>query len=485
MAGRQRVEITKPAVTAWLGAGAITLGIGAALTAGAAVAGASTDEPSATSNSAASDAGPKGATSAPPQSHSHDDSPTPKKKPRHRTEDKDASTSSTATVGPTSTASAAAKPATTRKRTIAAEVPSTASGNAASPKVAALPTAKAAAKPANPMVKLNQAVQSFLHNVQVQYFNTPPKITGYTVPVENADGTYTGRVTVVDKDGDPLSYSAYRPYDGSEVTVDQNGNYTYTPSNYALTKPTTGAFYVNVVESNAYDHYHGINQIFAKIVEPVLLKALGPNGWPPYYAPSYAGAQQFIPGVPWGNTDPVRAATTSTLATARSATATSPTAGVGIVAWFKKTFANTRPSVTVSTPVKNADGTYTGQATASDVDGDPLSIEYSASQDGVTTLTDHGDGTYTYTYVPSNAAATTPNFKYYFHFAAYEANAASHFHSFEQIVVAIAEATLGNLLRALDPTYDRVLGRYVPSDWAWGAGEVTIPIGPVVPPATT
>jgi hypothetical protein len=498
MAGHQRAEITKPAVAAWLGAGAITLGIGAALTAGAAVAGASTDESGVTSGPASSAAGHTNATADATQAHSHDASPTAKKKPRHQTEGKPAASAATGSD---------AKPATPHKRTVVthaakavaehdddtatAAVQSTPSSAAAAPKVAtvpkvaAVPTAKTTAKPANPLVTLNQAVQSFLHNVQATYFNTPPKITGYTVPVENSDGTYSGHVTVVDKDGDPLTYSAYPPFDGGAVTVDEDGNYTYTPSGHAPTDPETGAFYVNVVEANAYDHYHGINQIFAKIVEPVLLKALGPNAWPPYSAPNYARAQQFIPGVPWGNTDPSPTGTTSTLATARATAAPPATPAVGSLAWFKKTFANTAPKVTVSTPIKNADGTYTGQVTTSDADGDPLTIEYSATQDGTTTLSDHGDGTYTFTYTPSESAATTPNFKYYFYVSASEANAASHFHSFEQIVIAIAKATLGNFLRAIDPGYRHLISPYDPLEWSYGSAGVTIPVGPVVPPTST
>ena len=376
MAGGRRVENTKPAVTAWLGAGAITLGIGAALTAGAAVAGASTDDPGAASNSSAAAASHESATAAPPQAHSDDGAPAPTKKPRHRTEGKDASASSTPTAGPTSTDSDA-KPAATHKRsavtravkvrshddTPTAVAQSTAADTAV-PKVAALPTAKATAKPTNPVVKLNKAVQSFLHGIQVQYFNTPPRLTGSTVPI----------------------------------------------------------------------------------------------------------------------------GTTSTLATAKSAAvATDPfTNGVrSLQSWIKKTFYNTAPTVTISLPTKNADGSYTGQITASDVDGDPLRFEFGGSNGSTTTVIDHGDGTYTYTFTPSEASLTKPNSTYFFHFTAFETNAATHFHGGAQIRELVEQSTLVKLARTLFPSYSQFWPPYSAIDWAFGEGFLTVPIGPVVPPTTT
>ena len=497
---------------AWLGAGAITLGIGAALTSGTAVAGASTGESEATSSStgttheASESDGPtatatsrKRTTAVAKQPHSEDASPQPKKKTRHQTEDKDATDSS---------ADSTAKAATTRKGAVASRtttatkpaadttapaVQSAASGSTAAPKVATLPAAKttarpASATPANPLVALNQAIQSFVHHIQTQYLNTPPKITGYTVPVENADGTYSGHVTVVDKDGDPLTYSVWQPADGGIATIDQSGNYTLTPSEYALSRPGSAELYVQVVESNAFDHYHGFNQIFGKLVEPVLIKALGPNGWPPYSAPSYATVQLVVPSVPWGNTDPSPAGTTSTLATAKvaglTASAANPlTAAIaGVQAWIKKTFYNTAPTVTMLPPTKNADGTYTGQFTASDVDGDPLTIQFTASMIyGTTSVVDHGDGTYTYTYAPSELALTEPNLTYHLFFTAVESNAAAHFHGPVQIQEFIVDATLGNLLRALiyDPFNE--LPRYSPFTRARGSASVPIAVGPVTP----
>ncbi|MCV7254636.1 hypothetical protein H7J86_20955 [Mycobacterium hackensackense] len=255
------------------------------------------------------------------------------------------------------------------------------------------PTVKAqSAIPArtNPLVAINQAIQSFVHHVQVQYFKTPPKITGYTVPPQNADGT----------------------------------------------------------------------------------------------APDRASAQQLIPGVPWGNADPTPAGATSAVAAAK-ATVTASTnpltnAVHGIFSWFKKTFNNTAPTVSISVPTKNVDGTYTGEITASDVDGDPLTIQYTPTTlDGTTAVTDHGDGTFTYTYTPSESVATTPNSTHTFYFVVEETNAAAHFHGVDQIFDVIAQTVLGNLLRALNIEQFYEWPPYIPSAWAWGSDSVTVPIGPV------
>lgn len=425
MAAQHRVGTTTPTVAAWLGAGAITLGIGAALTSGTAVANASTDDSGATTNSAGTThrdssqadatsstdctAGHKSTTSSATQTHPDGASPAPKKNPHRRAEVKDASDSSrtpkNVTTEDSTSSDSTATPATTHGHTVVsrrsksstrddnsavpatAAVQATVSAATAAPKVTAVTAAKAATAPANPLVALNQAVQSFLHSIQVQYFNTPPKITGHTAPVENADGTYSGHVTVVDKDGDPLAYSA-------PVTAKPAA-----PVAAAISNPLTTLVY-------------------------------------------------------------------------------------GIEGWINKTFNSTVPSVTVSSPTKNTDGTYTGQITASDIDGDPLSLAYYTTQDGTTTLADHDDGTYTYTYTPSESATTTPNSKYSIYVVATETNAASHFHGPVQIQDAIMQATLGNLLRALDPSYSRVLPPYAPSNWARGSTSVSVPVGPVVPRTT-
>ncbi|MCX2713874.1 hypothetical protein [Mycolicibacterium sp. J2] len=520
MGGRHRAERAKPAVTAWLGAGAITLGIGAALTTGAAVANADAEGSSTASNSSgatshdsASPAPSHAATSTAPSTAS-----APKKKPRHRTDAKpDAKTDSKADTKTDSKAdskadskpdtkpdpdSAAAstgdrnptrtKQASTVKLssdTVDASKPET-----TAPKVAV--TAMAAATPAattaptNPLAGLIAAVQSWGHAIQVQYFNNKPRIVSVSAPTLNSDGTYSGQVIATDKDGDPLVYSVVRPYDGSIVTIDQSGHYTITPSDYALTRPTSGAIGVTVVEANADEHYHGFSQIIGHVVQTALHDAFGQLHYPPYSAPDYATTRATIPGVPWGNTDPAADAKVSAKLTAASvptaAAFTDPltTLVYGLQGWFNRTFNNTAPTVAIGAPTKNADGSYTGQITATDIDGDPLAVHYDPPRNGTITVTDHGDGTYTYTFVPSDAALTTPNSQFLFAFSAVETNANDHFHGLPQIQDFIVQSTLGNFARAVIPSYGYSWAPYSATDWAWGSDLLRVPIGPVVPPTS-
>lgn len=108
---------------------------------------------------------------------------------------------------------------------------------------------------------------------------------------------------------------------------------------------------------------------------------------------------------------------------------------------FQSMFFNTPPKITVSTPTKGADGTYTGQIVASDADGDPLTIYFDANAGGTTTLQSTGTNTYSYTYTPSATALATPGYSHDFSFAAQENNAASHWHGFAQMLAYIE--TLG------------------------------------------
>lgn len=511
MSGRaertERTERTKPGVATWLGAGAVTLGIGAALTTGAAVANAGTEDSGGASSS--SGAAPHDTASA-TQSHettstpSQDTTAAPKKKPRHRADtkpDTDSTTTSAGDGNPTRTKQGGRVVSTIKRAEDSATAGATKPDNTpavqsastnTTPKVAV--TAKAAATPAattaptNPMAGIIAAVQSWGHAIQVQYFNNKPKVVSVSAPTLNSDGTYSGQVVATDKDGDPLVYSVFQPHDGSVVTIDQTGHYTLTPSDYAQTRPTSDAFGVNVVESNADEHYHGFGQIIGQVVQTALHNALGQLHYPPYNAPDYATVSATVPGVPWGNTDPSAGAKVSAKLTAASAPTTTAltdpltTLVYGLQGWFNRTFNNTAPAVTIGAPTKNTDGSYTGQITATDLDGDPLAVHYDPPRNGTITVTDHGDGTYTYTFIPSDAALTTPNSVFSFAFSAVETNAADHFHGLPQIQDFIVQSTLGNFARALIPSYSYSWPPYSPTDWAWGSDLLRVPIGPVVPP---
>lgn len=506
MSGQHRAERAKPAVAAWLGAGAVTLGIGAALTTGAAVANAGTEESGGTSSSSGA---AQHDTASAPQKHdttsatqSQDTTSAPKKKPRHRADTKPDTDSTTASAGdesPTRT-----KQGSTNKRAEAAatagvtktdSTPTVQSASTSStPKVAA--TAKAAATPTattaptNPLAGIIAAVQSWGHAIQVQYFNNKPRIVSVSAPTLNSDGTYSGQVVATDKDGDPLVYSVFQPHDGSAVTIDQTGHYTLTPSDYAQTRPTSDAFGVNVVESNADQHYHGFGQIIGQVVQTALHNAFGQLHYPPYNAPDYATVSATVPGVPWGNTDPSAGAKVSAKLTAASAPTTTAftdplTALVyGVQGWFNRTFNNTLPTVTISTPTKNADGSYTGQITATDIDGDPLQVNLTPVRNGTITYTDHGNGTYTYTFIPSEAALTTPNSVFSLFVSAVETNANDHFHGLPQIQDFIVQSTLGNFARAVVPSYSYSWPPYDALTWSINGASIRVPIGPVVPPTS-
>jgi hypothetical protein len=514
MGGRHRTERAKPAVTAWLGAGAITLGIGAALTTGAAVAnadaegsGAASNSSGATNHDSASTAPSHETASTPPNTTpSQNTTPAPKKKPRHRADAKpDTKANSKSDTKPDTDASATSagdeKPTSTQqdstvKRANATKADTTPAVQSAAttttPKVAAAAKAAAAATtaPANPLAGLIAAVQSWGHAIQVQYFNNKPRIVSVSAPTLNSDGTYSGQVIATDKDGDPLVYSVVRPYDGSIVTIDQSGHYTITPSDYALTRPTSGAIGVTVVEANADEHYHGFSQIIGQVVQTALHNAFGQLHYPPYNAPDYATVRATVPGVPWGNTDPTAGAKVSAKLTAASvptaAAFTDPltTLVYGLQGWFNRTFNNTLPTVTISAPTKNADGSYTGQITATDIDGDPLQVNLTPVRNGTITYTDHGDGTYTYTFVPSEAALTTPNSVFSLFVSAVELNANDHFHGLPQIQDFIVQSTLGNFARAVVPSYSYSWPPYDALTWSINGASIRVPIGPVVPPTS-
>ncbi|MGB8405757.1 MAG: hypothetical protein WCE30_16965 [Mycobacterium sp.] len=178
----------------------------------------------------------------------------------------------------------------------AATVPLAATVNPAASTTTVPKVAAAATNPLTTLIdNIQAALTSFEKNIQSTYFNTPPKFTTVTTPTKNADGTYSGQATATDADGDPLVYSVSHPYDGSTVTIDQNGNYTVTPSAYAVTTGTQDGFTVTVVEANASDHYHGISQIVAMVVQTFLHNIFGQLGYPPYYAPGYGTTQVYIP----------------------------------------------------------------------------------------------------------------------------------------------------------------------------------------------
>lgn len=514
MAGRHRSKATPLPVTVWLGAGAITLGVGAALTGGAGVASASTEESSGTSASAGTHqkvdsdtstksadtaAGPKGISTSPAPTPAGDTTSTPKvastskatsapkKKPRRGTDRQ--ATSAATSASPETDSSDDGDAVTIPKRAVVAgsaprTVQTTDSRVSAAPKVAALPAARATAAPAtatDPLTTLANHFQRALATYQKKYLNKRPTIT-VSEPTHNADGTWTGQVSASDPDGDPLAISVPLQVNSAGLnTLNADGSFTFTPAAYALSTPGyVASLFFETVETNYDSHFHGFGQLRASLFAdspPVVLALFGLR---PYASKEWGTAKLRV-DIPVGPTPPTLA---TTKAAGLSTAATNPLNSfvLGIQAWITKTFNNTAPTVTSSTPTKNTDGTYTGQLAISDIDGDPLTIEYTASSAyGTTALTDHGDGTYTYTYTPSEFALTTPNFTYRIVFTAVETNAAAHFHGPEQIRDLIVDATLGNLVRALINDPFNEWPPYSPFNRARGSATVPVAVGPVVP----
>lgn len=536
MAGRRRADATNP-MAVWLGAGAVTLGIGAALTAGAGTAAATPGDTGDSSSASTSTNGSEPSTSTrttgsggntsggptvgTPRTAEQSDKATPateKKRVRIAntpraseldvatetlldTEEvakagprttKRALTAMTARTAPTATASDITAPVTSAAvdeiitpttASTTADIQPTLSPDATTPMPPAQSTARVqsatvhSATPGNPLVAFNEAVQTFFKNVQRQYFNTAPRITGHTAPTLNADGTYTGQIHAVDADGDPLIYSAGRAPFGSDLIIDQQGNYTLTPSAYALTREGTGELAFTVVEANADEHYHGINQLIEKAVRTALQPVFGQFGLFVGYVPeNYAYARVVLPSTPWGNSDPTPNLATASPSAFRAAatpsTATNPLqlAFDNFQEAIQRTFFNSLPEVTLTEPTRNADGSYTGRIVATDADGDPLTISGNFAAGGTTTL--DADGYYTYT--PSDSVSSIPGFVHTIAFRIVEDNAANHFHGPAQIRNAIEATVLHALFGPLGyPPYSA-------ESWGTVRADVRIPVGPPI-----
>lgn len=316
MGGRHRAKTEPPAVSVWLGAGAIALGIGAALTTGTGVAAAETAESSgssatsdtggtssADSSGGTSSADPGGGAEAKQDdtqkatagtvSGTSEESVRPaKKKPRHQQiadaspEPQDSDGDASTTVGrprirpAASTVDAPERTtAPTADSNVAPASPKLTTASAAPFKAAAAPTAT----PANP---LQQVLDNFQKAVQRALFNSPPEVT-ITEPTRNADGSFTGRIVASDADGDPLTISG-NFFAGGRTTLDDDGNYTYTPSESALSTPGfVQILTFRVAEDNAASHFHGPAQIQNWIERTALYALLRVFGYPPYSAASW------------------------------------------------------------------------------------------------------------------------------------------------------------------------------------------------------
>lgn len=166
---------------------------------------------------------------------------------------------------------------------------------------------------------------------------------------------------------------------------------------------------------------------------------------------------------------PKAAAATTTTATVTNPITALVTAIQKALLSFQAMFFNTPPTITAGAPTKNADGTYTGQIVASDIDGDPLDVyvEYGGAR-GTTTLqaVNTATNTYTYTYTPSATVATGTTDT--LTFGAQETNAASHYHGFSQLLAFIE-------YQLEPPLYKQEIG-YYPSEWGTTTTDVVVTV---------
>lgn len=258
MAGRHRTETSPPAVAVWLGTGAVALGIGAALTTGAAVASADTGDTGGTKSS---------------------------------------SQSSGASAGPTAKRTAPRSVATARTHRTPSPTADATEDEAAelAPSARSLATAKTSATATagfNPFAALERAFRK-------SFLNTAPTIAGSSGPTSNGDGTFTGQVIGADVDDDPLTYSIGIAPKRGTASVDADGNYTYVPDAELAVSGGTVAFYVHAEEANAGTHLHGFNEFTARLFDPLfrLLNSLVPQNryqFPTYHASTYARAQHYV-----------------------------------------------------------------------------------------------------------------------------------------------------------------------------------------------
>ncbi len=100
------------------------------------------------------------------------------------------------------------------------------------------------------------------------FFNsTPPKLS-YDPPTTTSqvDNTITGKVTVIDRDGDTVTLSASTPpINGGTVVVNPDGTFTYTVPTTLYTTGGTDTFTITATDLNSSGHIHGLRGLLNNI----------------------------------------------------------------------------------------------------------------------------------------------------------------------------------------------------------------------------
>lgn len=253
MPGQHRAKTPPPAVTVWLGTGAVALGIGAALTTGTAVADADTGDTGGTKSSSQSTAN---------------------------------------SAGPTARRTAPRSVATARTHGTSSPKPDTTDPTPSARTLAAAQASATASAGFNPFAALEKAFRK-------SFINTAPTISGSSGPTRNSDGSFTGQVIGADVDDDPLTYSIGTAPSRGTASVDADGNYTYVPDAELAAGGGTVTFYIHATEANVGTHLHGLNEFTAKLFDPLLqlMNYLVPQNryqYPKYDAYGYARAQHYV-----------------------------------------------------------------------------------------------------------------------------------------------------------------------------------------------
>lgn len=310
-------------------------------------------------------------------------------------------------------------------------------------------------------------LEDFLRKLVSTFFNKTPTAT-VTGPDEQANGTYTGQVVGADADGDPLGYTRIDSPAHGTVTMDADGNYSYTPDADILATGGTVSFKVEVQEMNAGSHIHGFGELLARAFYP---SENFPN--PASYSRTYATvtitvaapvAQLFS-----ASEAADREARVATLAAAAPSSAAGDQLAAALNAALKQLVSklfNKTPTATVIGPADADDGTYTGQVVGNDADGDPLSyyIEKQPAQ-GTLSVSAAGNSTFNYTYTPGPELAVAGGTDT-FTIQVFESNAFTHYHG---------------LLEILAWGFGKLLPQGVPDPASFSRVNKTITVTAVVP----
>lgn len=191
--------------------------------------------------------------------------------------------------------------------------------------------------------------------------NRSPRVSP-TVSVQAPDGTVSGSLNATDTDNTALRITLATPPALGDVTLDDGGNFTYTPDPEFAVTGVTDSFTVSVSDEADGFHLHGL----AGLINLLTFGLIGAGGH-----------------------------------TTRS------TVTIGVAPFG--TPANAAPTATVATGTPDpATGTVTGQVTGSDADGDPLTYSGSGpTAKGSVIVSETGSFAYTPT-VAARLAAASP-----------------------------------------------------------------------------